>query len=388
MITITSTKITVTPVDPNAGEDEVEAPAMASLAKGDPAEPLGDWAGTQYSFTSADTGISDEAIVFTNKGAARSKPFAEGATFTANLPADATAVQKEEAFEMAYSAASRMLTLGTRATPTKDIAGDGFPTAGTTTYTSDVVNRSVVIDGTYQGASGKYSCTGECVATGAAGAVSLTGSWIFVHDEGATTSKADTKYLYYGWWLRKSAAGSPTDASAFFGTVGVAASTDATMIGGTATYAGHAAGKFAINDPIGPADAGHFTADVELKATFGPNSPATPTGTPGGVSGMVTNFMANEQAVPWSVRLRRAGWDTDQTGSPGAYSIATDGTVWSIDDKESAMSGSWSGQMYDEKPGNAPAGDGSSVPTSTGGVFQSNFGSTRSMIGAFGATKE
>ena len=169
------------------------------------------------------------------------------------------------------------------------------------------------------------------------------------------------------------------------------------MIGGSATYAGNAAGKFAINDPIGPADAGHFTADVELKAAFAANNAATP----GGVTGMLDNFMANDEAVDWSVRLRRASWE-DQTvaetmgayrhdGDPDTTDIeaSTSGTVWSIDGKEaSSMSGTWSGQMYDESPGNAPAGDGSDVPTSTTGMFSSQFGSTHSMVGAFGATRE
>ena len=40
-----------------------------------------------------------------------------------------------------------------------------------------------------------------------------------------------------------------------------------------------------------------------------------------------------------------------------------------------------SDQMYDEKPGNAPTGDGSNVPTSAANTFQS-------MAGAFGANKD
>ena len=93
----------------------------------------------------------------------------------------------------------------------------------------------------------------------------------------------------------------------------------------------------------------------------------------------------------------RAGW-----GAEGAIMAPTDvdattavneslGTVWSIDGNSAARSGTWSGQMWDEKPGDTgdmPPGDGSNIPTTTTGTFQSNFGSTHTMVGAFGADKQ
>ena len=57
------------------------------------------------------------------------------------------------------------------------------------------------------------------------------------------------------------------------------------------------------------------------------------------------------------------------------------GTVWSIDDNAGAASGSWTATMHDEKPS-----DGSNVPTSVTGTFHSEFGSTHTVVGAFGAT--
>ena len=116
----------------------------------------------------------------------------------------------------------------------------------------------------------------------------------------------------------------------------------------------------------------------------------------GGVTGTIDNFMANEQAVPWSVSLMRAGW-----GANGAITAPADvgttnvdeslGTVWSIDGNSAARSGTWSGQMWDEMPGDTdamPPGDGSTIPTTTTGTFQSTFGSTHTMVGAFGADKQ
>ena len=54
-------------------------------------------------------------------------------------------------------------------------------------------------------------------------------------------------------------------------------------------------------------------------------------------------------------------------------------------------SGSWDATMYDEKHRSAAGwvgDDGSNVPTSVTGTFQSHFGSTHTMVGAFGATRE
>ena len=98
--------------------------------------------------------------------------------------------------------------------------------------------------------------------------------------------------------------------------------------------------------------------------------------------------MANEEAVPWMVTLRRADWDgvaavNDPMTNTGSFtSHATLGTVWSIDGKAADPSGSWNGRMYDD-------GDPSSdVPTVAVGVFSSAAGSTHSMVGGFGATKD
>ena len=89
--------------------------------------------------------------------------------------------------------------------------------------------------------------------------------------------------------------------------------------------------------------------------------------------------------------MNRAQWDGT---TPGAFeSTATantvaDGTTWSINGHAAAESGSWEGQMYDEALAPATANDGSNVPTSVTGVFQSHFGSDHTMVGGFGAEKQ
>ena len=223
----------------------------------------------------------------------------------------------------------------------------------------------------------------------------MIGTWVFTHDSGAMTSKPDGNYLYFGWWLTKDKDGDPTSASAFTGVVGAANAPTANPSGitGNATYAGHAAGKFAISSPLGGSDAGHFTADATLTAKFGGGATVGASGT--GISGTLENFMANGQAVPWSVSLFRRGWDNTTAGVTAAYNDpdtssvdeSVTQTVWSIDGNSAAASGTWSAQMYDEAQSGS-ADDGSNVPTTVTGRFHSDFGSTHTMVGAYGATKQ
>ncbi len=351
----------------------------ATLRKGDSAGSLGDWAGTHYSHMNAGAKTLDEAVIYTNKAAAERKPFATHATQL-----------DDSALGANYVASTNTLDLGTNPNSSTDIKGDGFPTAGTTTFTPDGVSGVVVVPGTYQGASGSYRCAGtDCSATaGANGAVDLAGTnnWFFVHDANAMVSIGDSNYLQFGWWLRK-LDGSPNMAGTFHAITGAGetlADIDAATYVGTATYAGKAAGKFAINSPLGGSDAGHFTADVTLSAKFGNAGDA-------GITGTVSDFMANEQSVPWSVALGRAAWDT---ATEGAFaSVADDAgtadvdestaTVWSIDGNAAAAAGGWQGQVYD-----MDGDDGSNVPTHATGIWNSEFGSTHSMVGAFGAEQQ
>ncbi|MCY4004911.1 MAG: hypothetical protein OXF33_14545 [Rhodospirillales bacterium] len=211
------------------------------------------------------------------------------------------------------------------------------------------------------------------------------------------TSKPDASYLYFGWWLQKDKDDEPTLASVFTGVAGsiegdgtTALATNPNTLAGAVTYNGQAAGKFAKSDPLTGGEAGHFTADATLTATFGSAAGA-------GLAGTIDNFMANGEAVSWSLSLMRRNWDgttagltaqpADDTDTAGVDESAV-GTVWSINDNAAAASGTWTAQMYGEMPGNAPDGDGSNVPTSVTGTFRSTFGSTHTMVGAFGATTD
>ena len=94
----------------------------------------------------------------------------------------------------------------------------------------------------------------------------------------------------------------------------------------------------------------------------------------------------------WSVELQKAGFingtaNADDAFKTDALDTTADRTVWSIGAGKGAASGSWEAQMYDETASGA-ADDGSNVPTSVVGSFESSIGSTHSMVGAFGADKQ
>ena len=123
--------------------------------------------------------------------------------------------------------------------------------------------------------------------------------------------------------------------------------------------------------------------DATLNAKFGSNSAPNN----GGMTGTINNFRLNDgsENPGWSVTLNRSSaW-----GSNGAITGPTsDATVWSINDNKASASGAWSGTMYDELPGNAPAGDGSDVPTTVTGTFYSEFSTIGRMVGGFVAEKQ
>ncbi|MYC49434.1 MAG: hypothetical protein F4X50_03930 [Synechococcus sp. SB0662_bin_14] len=348
-----------------------------TLEEGDSAGSLGDWKGIHYA-TEVDEGDDDmkvnTAVIYTNKDSAKSEPVETYYVTVSNRP---TQVSN-------YVPATKTLTLD--AAKHMKMESSEFPTAGTKTYDKSG-NDKAEFRGSYHGIAGTYFCTSTeaCTATYAADGITLAGTWTFVHDPGATVSVPSNDYLYFGWWLHKDKDGSKY-ASAFYGTAGTVTSENAYTtttlenLGGMATYSGKAAGKFAIDNLLtGTGDAGHFTADVKLTAKFD----AAPSG--GGISGVIDNFYLNDVKPKdtWSVELKNTSWDANANFPSAAFSTANpDHTVWSINGRKAEASGSWKGTVYDLED------DGSNLPTMVTGSFHSEFGSTHSMVGAFGAEKD
>lgn len=392
--------------DDDASND-VDLPRMKASAS---AGSQGGWSGMNYADTNAGTKVVNEARVYNNKGPGRSRSFTQ-LGYTVETADDSTATPPD---------IKGYVTLGTpdgTAEAGRTILGrmmaDAFSHSGTQNYAYSDAAGKYTTQGTYDGAPGQYRCTNTdnvCSVTndGKGGPSLVTGTWHFMPDAGANAMahQPDTAYLYYGWWVRKDKDGMPTNASAFTGVVGsipghgtTALATNPSALEGSATYAGHAAGKFALDYSKnalldGTSDGGHFTADAELKATFGAGATA-------GVTGTIDNFRLNDgtEDPGWSVALHRAPWGAATAGAfatPTTDVITTTvnetmGTTWSIDGTSAPRSGTWSGQMYDEMPGNTngnPPGDGSDVPTTATGTFHSSFSNVGTMVGAFGADKQ
>ena len=349
-------------------------PPPAILKAGNNVAARGSWNGTQYAHTADGTNVVNEAVVFNNKGGAKTVSF---------LLAGHTIIPTgdDKGYVLVVEAALM------------NVMASAFTHSGTETHAIPERSKGFYTRGFYDGAPGEYRCSGDvaCTSTnnGTGSPSGLVGTWHFKPDAGANAmaQQPDANYLYYGWWVSKDKDGAPTAASAFAsevgdvdGTVGTISGTDLT---GSATYAGNAAGKFAINNVLeSTGDGGHFTAKAMLHAKFGMGAGVPDTG----ITGTIDNFRLNDgsENPGWSVALHRAGWGAGGVINAPVNDTDTDvdelmGTTWSIDGNSAARSGTWSGQMYDEAT-TGPADDGSNLPTTVTGTFYSEF----STIGAHG----
>ena len=385
--------------------------AAVDLRTGDSAGSLGGWAGTDYARTTGagEAMVTNEARVYVNKGPGRSRPFS-GTNGAYTL---VTAAGDDRGY--LGSNATTLLDVSAAATDLAKVKADAFTHSGTQTHAVPDRSNAVYVRGTYDGAPGEFRCAtaAGCSSTndGTGSPSALGGEWYFKPDAGAMVNTPDAHYLYYGWWVRKDNDSKPTAASAFVGRVGTEPGDstdgldpgwDTTLPGtpggltGSATYAGHAAGKYAINNVLeASGHGGHFTADAEFEAKF--------SGSNAGIKGTIDNFRLNDgtEDPDWSVSLRLRGWAAagggaigdaiDDPTTPADESAAGAGTVWSIGGNPAGASGTWGGTMYDEKPGNPSAtgpGDGSNIPTTVTGTFYSEFSTIGRMVGAFGADKQ
>ena len=325
----------------------------------------GGWTGGTYTADDEAAGTGDEVVFYTDIEAPGTQPFS-GETGK-------------------YGAADGIdgdgnLEIGS-ATDATLIASTDFPTGpGIITHEAGADGVAEVV-GTFDGAPGTYVCTpaadNDCTSSiRSGGGIALAGGagWKFVPAQDATVAKPDTRYSYFGWWLRD--AGDGFFVGVFDGGEGGDAQdfADLPQLQGTATYSGPAAGKFVIDSRIGPAEAGEFTADAELEVDFGDDSSL------GTVTGTVDGFMVNGDAMAWSVELQPAAIGTDGAIAAGGASTAR--TVWSIDEQPGGATESptWRGQFHDV--------DENKVPNVATGTFEATYGDFGRMTGAFGTTRE
>ena len=353
-------------------------PDLVTLKAGEAAESLGDWSGRHYAHTDSGTKVKNEALVYSNQADPEVMTFqkwadSERITIATTPAADKGSISVDT----------------TSATTLAPVDVEAFKHSGTKVHSFASGSSEIIVPGTYNGAPGRYRCTGATCSSkndGEGSPLDLEGTWRFFPDEGAMVSVPDTDYLYYGWWLSKDKDGMPTAATAFYGyrgspdpDSGWATAIAARAIAGSATYTGNAAGKFAMHNLAErTGNSGHFTADAEITMKFG----AITDENDNGVTGTIDNFRLNggSEDPNWSVTLNRS---SDWAATGGITGPTSDATVWSINGAKATASGSWSGVAYDEAPD-----DGSNLPTTVLGKFYSEFDSSHRMVGAFGATKD
>ena len=244
------------------------------------------------------------------------------------------------------------------------------------------------VEGHFYGASGTYSCFGDdgCAVTvdDKGKLTAASDGWVFYPASGARAVVEDADFLSYGAWHKRT-----TDVDGVltyndvetFATSSVDAS-NTTLVVGTATYEGGAAGVYVHNvlDPAGEiasATGGHFTADAALMATFGQvvqvdNVETIAANMLNTISGDIDNFvLSGDEPQSWSVELERTGFEVNPTDAP--HVDVGDGVT-----KGGGDPGTYSATYY----GTA---DADTQPGSVGGEFTAHF-NNGSVAGGYGAT--
>ena len=218
----------------------------------------------------------------------------------------------------------------------------------------------------------------------------FTGPWRFtpgtiaMPNEDQIVMVPDGHYMWFGWWARQQIATKEWSYAVGHGPAGSRVSS-VSAVSGTATYAGSAIGRFAIDDPLDDTDqVGRFKAEATLNADFDENT----------LSGTVSTFVLTEDdpadqndlpdqgatsAERWTVHLRKSSISGGSASGTSAWSIGNPVTTDNVDE-----GGEWSGNFYSDLPANQRAGV---VPYGFAGTFTAEHTGAANMIGAFGAHK-
>ena len=250
-----------------------------------------------------------------------------------------------------------------------------FPTGGRTaeieitvaSNEGDPNDRTALISGRFDGASGHYQCAGtsasDCTIRDTGGGYILTGKWTFRVLKSAKVNVDDTSHMYFGWWTRELESTGAFSFEMFSN--GMERVGEIAPLTGTATYTGPAVGQYAIYQPAGDdSGAGSFTARAELTANFGATG-----GAQGMLSGRVTNF---SNASDWSITLN------SQPIANGAVARVGNNVSWTISGN-SEVGGGWMATFFSDVAGST------AIPEGVAGTFDAKFDDVGRLIGAFGA---
>ncbi len=354
--------------------------------------------------------VEEVVVVRTDIDAPKATPFAEVTNEDTTLSQALTVRKDGGSITDADPADSILVQAGTGNANLPKIMSAAFAApsdGGATTVhtflpaaTGDTPRDAAEVMGTYNGAMGTYTCGGsaDCTVTvnGEGEVTTIAGGWTFTPNEGATSDVADTSYLAYGFWLKRTTKDGETtynEVEAFTGgNVPQTVAANLANVAGTATYMGNSTGVYVKNvtdsqGAITSATSGVYSADVTLNASFG-----------GGkigvddqfrIDGEVTDFaLEHGEENDWMVKLESADFSGVANRGPDTPAGSSHTNVFSsttIGDS-AADKGSWNGGFYgvateiteDETPRNAPP--------HVLGEFNANF-TDGAVLGAFGADK-
>ena len=256
-------------------------------------------------------------------------------------------------------------------------------------------------DATFNGASGTLMCAGDgandnCSATvDADGKITaVTGDLLFTPAsvaDGGTIDVDDGDYLWYGVWLMKTAQDDGSDEYNEVQTFATS-SLDVTSnraINGSATYKGGAAGVYMRNvyepsttgeQELDYATSGHFTAVVDLTATFTGDSVAVDDHN--SVKGTINGFTLNRSGGGMD---DGSGWgvNVDATINGAAFT----GTAKGGGAEDGSITGNFRGDDDGDTDNDADTADVAIGPKVMVGEFNAEF-TNGSVAGGFGARRQ
>ncbi len=249
--------------------------------------------------------------------------------------------------------------------------------------------------GTFAGIPGTFICTGgqtACTATSdtKGNLASLSDNWVFQPTAAGASGKVadvelDVDYLSFGYWFQTTTASDGTK------TYGVnpfykgsqpynEVSLSGSNVTGTATYNGKATGMYSLktfgSGSATVSDAGQFTADARLTASFGGDDVAA--NKKYTIEGNITDFRDADGG-----QISGGGWNVELMKA----SIASNGAIGSAGDASAQTTGGgeWNGMLYGN-PGLSAEDATRAYPTGVAGEFNAHLGNGH-VIGAFGATR-
>ena len=231
----------------------------------------------------------------------------------------------------------------------------------------DVYDVTLVNTGAAVPASGRWSGQLHDAMDGAVTDV----AWVYTDAAGRSDPK---NYLYFGWWVRHDPENDRFAIDVLTGPVGeiISAPVDVGEVTGSATYAGAAAGNYALHAPVGgPVEGGPWIAHATLAADFDT----------GRVSGRSENLVAGGDPNPrtWTVELPAVEFSSIRTGGVGRSGEAR--PVWSIDGERDVGRGAWHARFHENDPNGG-------APLSATGRFVAAFQNWAAMSGAFGVHRQ